>query len=31
MQIALGAVRIHGGHGYSTEFDVERYFRTPRS
>jgi alkylation response protein AidB-like acyl-CoA dehydrogenase len=27
MQIALNAVRIHGGHGYSTEFDVERYFR----
>ncbi|HRE03280.1 MAG TPA: acyl-CoA dehydrogenase family protein, partial [Ilumatobacteraceae bacterium] len=27
MQIALDAVRIHGGHGYSTEFDVERYFR----
>jgi alkylation response protein AidB-like acyl-CoA dehydrogenase len=27
MQIALDAIRIHGGHGYSTEFDVERYFR----
>ena len=27
MQIALDALRIHGGHGYSTEFDVERYFR----
>ncbi|GAB2762369.1 acyl-CoA dehydrogenase family protein [Salinifilum aidingensis] len=27
MEIALNAVRIHGGHGYSTEFDVERYFR----
>jgi hypothetical protein len=27
MQIALSAVRIHGGYGYSTEFDVERYFR----
>src|SRR3954466_6705364 len=27
MQIALDAVRIHGGYGYSTEFDVERYFR----
>jgi isovaleryl-CoA dehydrogenase len=27
MKIALDAVRIHGGHGYSTEFDVERYFR----
>jgi isovaleryl-CoA dehydrogenase len=20
-------MRIHGGYGYSTEFDVERYFR----
>ena len=27
MKIALDAVRIHGGYGYSTEFDVERYFR----
>ena len=27
MQVALAAVRIHGGYGYSTEFDVERYFR----
>jgi alkylation response protein AidB-like acyl-CoA dehydrogenase len=27
MQIALDAIRIHGGYGYSTEFDVERYFR----
>jgi isovaleryl-CoA dehydrogenase len=27
MEIALDAVRIHGGYGYSTEFDVERYFR----
>jgi alkylation response protein AidB-like acyl-CoA dehydrogenase len=27
MQITLSAVRIHGGYGYSTEFDVERYFR----
>jgi len=27
MQVALDAVRIHGGYGYSTEFDVERYFR----
>lgn len=27
MDIALDAVRIHGGYGYSTEFDVERYFR----
>jgi alkylation response protein AidB-like acyl-CoA dehydrogenase len=27
MDIALKAVRIHGGYGYSTEFEVERYFR----
>jgi alkylation response protein AidB-like acyl-CoA dehydrogenase len=27
MKIALDAVRIHGAYGYSTEFDVERYFR----
>jgi alkylation response protein AidB-like acyl-CoA dehydrogenase len=27
MEIALQAVRIHGGYGYSTEYDVERYFR----
>ena len=27
MEIALDAVRIHGGYGYSTEYDVERYFR----
>ena len=27
MQVALNAMRIHGGYGYSTEFDVERYFR----
>ena len=27
MQVTLNAVRIHGGYGYSTEFDVERYFR----
>jgi hypothetical protein len=26
-QVALDAVRIHGGYGYSTEYDVERYFR----
>ncbi len=29
MQIALNAVRIHGGYGYSTEFDVERYWDAP--
>jgi hypothetical protein len=27
MEIALNALRIHGGYGYSTELDVERYFR----
>jgi hypothetical protein len=27
MQIALDAMRIHGAYGYSTEFDIERYFR----
>jgi butyryl-CoA dehydrogenase len=27
MEIALNAVRIHGGYGYSTEFDVERDLR----
>jgi alkylation response protein AidB-like acyl-CoA dehydrogenase len=27
MEITLNAVRVHGGYGYSTEFDVERYFR----
>src|SRR6202453_3330652 len=27
MEITLNAVRIHGGYGYSTEFDVERYLR----
>ncbi|HZD38998.1 MAG TPA: acyl-CoA dehydrogenase family protein [Actinomycetes bacterium] len=27
MEISLQAMRIHGGYGYSTEFDVERYFR----
>jgi alkylation response protein AidB-like acyl-CoA dehydrogenase len=27
MEIALDAIRIHGGHGYSTDVDVERYFR----
>ena len=30
MQIALNAMRIHGGYGYSTEFDIERYFRDAR-
>jgi len=27
MEIALNAVRNHRGYGYSTEYDVERYFR----
>jgi alkylation response protein AidB-like acyl-CoA dehydrogenase len=27
MEVTLDAIRIHGGHGYSTEVDVERYFR----
>ena len=27
MQVALDAVRMHGGYGYSKEYDVERYFR----
>jgi alkylation response protein AidB-like acyl-CoA dehydrogenase len=26
-KVCLDAIRIHGGHGYSTEFDVERYYR----
>lgn len=26
-EVTLDAIRIHGGHGYSTEFDVERYYR----
>jgi alkylation response protein AidB-like acyl-CoA dehydrogenase len=27
MKTAMDALRVHGGYGYSTEFDVERYFR----
>jgi alkylation response protein AidB-like acyl-CoA dehydrogenase len=27
LEIAMDAIRVHGGYGYSTEFDVERYFR----
>jgi alkylation response protein AidB-like acyl-CoA dehydrogenase len=27
MEIALDALRVHGAAGYSTEFDIERYFR----
>ena len=26
-EISLDAIRVHGGYGYSTEFNVERYFR----
>ncbi|MFI0445643.1 acyl-CoA dehydrogenase family protein [Actinomadura sp. 6N118] len=27
MEVTLDAMRVHGGYGYSKEFDVERYFR----
>lgn len=27
MQVALDAIRVHGGYGYSSEYQVERYFR----
>ncbi|WP_410677018.1 acyl-CoA dehydrogenase family protein [Amycolatopsis sp. cmx-4-68] len=27
MKVALDALRVHGGYGYSKEYDVERYFR----
>ncbi|MGY1708871.1 acyl-CoA dehydrogenase family protein [Geodermatophilus sp. SYSU D00758] len=27
MQVAIDAMRVHGGYGYSREYDVERYFR----
>jgi alkylation response protein AidB-like acyl-CoA dehydrogenase len=27
LEVAINAMRIHGGYGYSTEFDIERYFR----
>ncbi|HEY1921101.1 MAG TPA: acyl-CoA dehydrogenase family protein [Streptosporangiaceae bacterium] len=27
MEITMSAMRIHGAYGYSTEFDIERYFR----
>lgn len=27
LRASLDALRIHGGYGYSTEFDVERYYR----
>ncbi|GAB4995589.1 hypothetical protein MAHJHV63_02690 [Mycobacterium avium subsp. hominissuis] len=27
VQVALDAIRVHGGYGYSCEYEVERYFR----
>ena len=27
LEVTADAIRVHGGYGYSTEFDVERYFR----
>jgi alkylation response protein AidB-like acyl-CoA dehydrogenase len=27
LEVAEMAMRIHGGYGYSPEFDIERYFR----
>jgi alkylation response protein AidB-like acyl-CoA dehydrogenase len=27
LQTASDAIKVHGGYGYSTEFDVERYYR----
>lgn len=27
MEVTLAALRVHGGSGYSTDLDVERYFR----
>lgn len=27
MQVAVDALRVHGGYGYSTEFQIERLFR----
>ena len=26
-EVTLAAIRVHGGMGYSTELDVERYYR----
>jgi alkylation response protein AidB-like acyl-CoA dehydrogenase len=25
--VTLAAIRVHGGMGYSTELDIERYYR----
>jgi alkylation response protein AidB-like acyl-CoA dehydrogenase len=27
LEVTTNTIRIHGGYGYSTEFDVERYYR----
>ncbi len=27
MSVTKGAIQIHGGYGYTTEFDVERLYR----
>ncbi|MEX2562314.1 MAG: acyl-CoA dehydrogenase family protein [Nitriliruptoraceae bacterium] len=27
VEVSLAAMRVHGGYGYSKEFDVERYYR----
>jgi alkylation response protein AidB-like acyl-CoA dehydrogenase len=27
MEVAIDAMRVHGGYGYSKEYEVERYFR----
>jgi hypothetical protein len=27
LQVAADAIRVHGGYGYSAEFDIERYYR----
>ncbi len=27
MQVALDAMRVHGGYGFSKEYEIERYFR----
>jgi alkylation response protein AidB-like acyl-CoA dehydrogenase len=27
LQVTADAIRVHGGYGYSTEFDIERYYR----
>ena len=27
LQVTADAIRVHGGYGYSAEFDIERYYR----